>query len=393
MTFNEMFFFIFGVVLIFLGYRAKIRIDMIIPFLIIINLVLKIAIYYALLENKDVYTTLYYYLFDYGKIILNPLFNLNYFLIGMYFGLINYSLQKGIALNIRDFFNVKNNGEKEHLLDKNDVNQNDSLSITDKGIERIYLHRKSKNKNTNKELKLMPFLKSTIKIIEWHKEKKEAPKKEKEKEKNEKGQKKKIGCFFSILLIILFLIIIFFSFINMIFINYIEKTTDKKEKYETFLLEDFLANPTLNFIFLFDIEIFVLFIQWAFFIFYMKGQFFFIDFFSNYHWSFLTKSYFSFLLICNPIILFIFYESETFIKLNLHNILLYYFINLAFIITFTILFYIGIDLPLKKIFKYLIKGALSINIPKNYSDDEENVENKEKEENNDEDEKNEIDII
>ena len=44
--------------------------------------------------------------------MLNPLFNLPSFLIGMFFGLINYSIQKGINLYDSDFyqriFNIDN---------------------------------------------------------------------------------------------------------------------------------------------------------------------------------------------------------------------------------------------------------------------------------------------
>jgi len=40
--------------------------------------------------------------------MLNPLFNLPYYLMGMYFGLINYSVQKGIiSLYISGLFKKK----------------------------------------------------------------------------------------------------------------------------------------------------------------------------------------------------------------------------------------------------------------------------------------------
>ena len=43
------------------------------------------------------YSTLYFYLYDIGDRMLNPISNFPSFLIGMYFGLINYSMQKGIS--------------------------------------------------------------------------------------------------------------------------------------------------------------------------------------------------------------------------------------------------------------------------------------------------------
>ena len=39
---------------------------------------------------------MYYSIYGHGRMMINPIYNLNYFLIGMYFGLINYSLQKGL---------------------------------------------------------------------------------------------------------------------------------------------------------------------------------------------------------------------------------------------------------------------------------------------------------
>jgi hypothetical protein len=92
MPFNEIFFFIFGIILIFLGVKIKLRIDYIILFLIISLMASKILIYFLYYKKSDIYTTLYYYIFGHGRLMLNPLYNLNYFLIGMYFGLINYSI-------------------------------------------------------------------------------------------------------------------------------------------------------------------------------------------------------------------------------------------------------------------------------------------------------------
>jgi hypothetical protein len=427
MPFNEIFFFVFGIVLISIGYKAKVRIDYFIFFLIIILLSLKIFLFYALSnDEKGIYTTLYYYIFDYGKLLLNPTFNLNYFLIGMYFGLLNYSLQKGIALDIEDvIFNYDNYGESKNLplfsLDINDYYQNLNLhrkntairlaskemieindgkdntdffngvkrySINLKGINEINKKTKKPKKSYNsKELELMPFLKSTIKIIEWLREKKEDIKTEIEKDKkdeidgkNKKEKEMKIGIFFTIILLILLSIIIFFSFLNMFIITYFDYTIDHKtldenynindQKNEKILLENFISNPFINCIFLFDMEIFVLSMQCIFFILYMKGQYSFINVFNTNYWSFFTKSYFSFLLVCNPVILFIFYQSETLVKLNIFNIFLYYCINLVFILIITLLLYITLELPLKKIFKCIVKRELPINNMEGDDDDD-----------------------
>ena len=425
MPFNEIFFFIFGVILISLGNKLKIRIDYVIISLIIIIVIMKIVIYYIFYKNKNVYTTLYYYISDYGKIMLNPLFNLSYFLIGMYFGLINYSLQKGITkLNKSDSPNNNNTNknseanrigskikelssssfvhkdkqyEDNNFLNKSIVadisikrklsqlyeEENDDLNdyFNDINTERNNIHFKHiklnniYNKNNTKEIESMPFLLSTINIIEWH-------------------RKENLNFFFKIILVFLSLFIIILFFINIIFISISNSKIDdnienddynKNDKLnEKLQLEGFISNPILNCIYLFDIELFVFFIQWIFFILYMKGHYFFIDFYSHIYWSFFTKSYFSFLIVCNPVILFIFYESETVIKLNILNIWLYYFINLPFVLIITIIIYIVIDLPLKKFSKYIIKRDIeNVNLEENEDEDKGN----EKNINDDEDEK------
>ena len=390
MPFNEIFFYIFGVILISLGNKLKIRIDYIIISLILIIAILKIIIYYCFLKNKDIYTTLYYYIFDYGRIMLNPIFNLSFFLIGMYFGLINYSLQKGITQKIKNnpskndtnnnsetnsiiseirhisfsFNDIDDenssrnsvmeisNNKKLNILKENDndnqidnINENKRYSINGLNSRHLSLVSKKKN-NYIKETESMPFLKSAIKFIEWH-------------------RKESLNLFFIFLLVFFFLFIIILSILNIIFIFYFDITIDNKnednnynniDKFnEKLLLEGFISNKLLNCIYLFDIELFVIFIQWGFFIFYMKGQYFVIDFLSHNYWSFFIKSYFSFLLVCNPVILFIFYQSETLVKLNILNICLYYSINLVFILIMTIIVSIFIELPLKKISKYIVR--------------------------------------
>ena len=441
MPFNEIFFFVFGITLISIGYKAKVRIDYVIIFLILALYFFKIILYYTFSCNKGIYTTLYYYIFDYGRLILNPIFNLDFFLIGMFFGLINYSLQKGIAIDIEDIiFNFEDYGENKtfplfsldinvdtslhqnrkktsirlaskEMIEISEVNDKNQRNIFNekkrhsnkiKGISGINYNFKKNKKNYNsKELELMPFLKSSITVIEWLREKKDNLKSEIEKDekyendgKNKKGQKMRIGCFFTFILILLFSIIIFFSVLNLIIVTYFDQTIDSKEidnnynindkKNEKILLENFISNPLLNCIYLFDMEIFVICIQCAFFILYMKGQYFFINFFNRNYWSFFTKSYFSFILVCNPVILLIFYQSETVVKLNIFNIFLYYCINLVFIILMTLLVYLGIDLPLKKISKCIVKGELPIN---NLEEDDDSDDDDSEDDDDDDEEK------
>ena len=130
-------------------------------------------------------------------------------------------------------------------------------------------------------------------------------------------------------------------------------------------LENIITNKLLNFIYLVDIELVVLFVQWGFFILLIKQQFI-IEFFNHIYWTFFNKFYFSFLLSCNTSILYIFYQSETVVKLNAFNLWLYFFISTVFIFIVTFLIYIAFELPLKKISKYLLSNDYKIDFGEQY---------------------------
>ena len=55
------------------------------------------------MNQKQMYPFLYFYIYGYGRIMLSPLYNLPSFMIGMYFGLVNYTIQKGV----NDVYNQK----------------------------------------------------------------------------------------------------------------------------------------------------------------------------------------------------------------------------------------------------------------------------------------------
>ena len=155
-------------------------------------------------------------------------------------------------------------------------------------------------------------------------------------------------------------------------------------------LEKVVCNKFLNFIYLMDIELVVLFVQWGFFILLLK-QHFIIEFFNHIYWTFFNKFYFSFLLSCNSVILYIFYESETVVKLNAFNLWLYYFISTVFIFVVTIIIYITIELPLKRISKYLFSNNYKINfdepvIDKNIEDKKDVSDNTSDDDDDDEEE-------
>ena len=489
---NEIFFFIFGTVLITLGYKFKLRIDYFIIFLVLFLYIGKIVYYYIYYHKKEeIYTTLYYCLFEYGKLMLNPLFNLPYFLIGMYFGLINFTILRGFGHSkiLKDIspidreesglFNTSGNDSDNQIFsDSNkDISNNDTISkdnisrentskdniikldiskdqsddniqnninennnnkintckthtnshkkknfdsydqrnlineIRSEGTNLNFYNNKSKSdktKNNNKsldfskitniqkvhtndtvfnvdlydrnklisfdkisfsslnqsksEIKEMPFLISPLSIVIFIRT-----------TKNSKWYK--------FILIIFVLFVIFFATINFILtdiindINY-KNVDDKDEFMEKLSLEKVISNFTLNFFYLIDIEIIVLFIHFEFFYLYMIGLEFINGFFNHIYWSFFSKIYFSFITVFSPIILFNLYNSETLIKVNIYNIYVYSFINIVIIFLIMILGYIYLELPLKKLFKFLIRK---------YNIEFDNDEEKKEEENEDDD--------
>ena len=94
---NEIFLFIIGSLLIFMGYKHKIRIDLFLIIGIFIIFACKLFYYFAVSLDNGEHASLYFYFWGYGKFMLTPFYNVIYFLIGMFFGSLNYVLQKGIT--------------------------------------------------------------------------------------------------------------------------------------------------------------------------------------------------------------------------------------------------------------------------------------------------------
>ena len=308
MIYNEMFFFIFGSILIFIGIKYKKRIDYYILIIFVINFVLKIIFSYFNYfffgedENDVYYSSLYYLSIDYGKFMQNPLFNLPYFLIGIFFGAMNYVIQKGI--------------ENEYKLDENN------------------------NKIFSQEILSKPFLKLPLKIT------------------NIQRNMKKILHFLFAAIVLINVILCNIPLIWNFFNDYnLEKLlVDYDKDNEKGHLIEFLKNKFINFIYRIDIEIFVISIHWILFVYYLRGNYFITDFFGNIFWNIFNKFYFTFILLCNIIILYVFYQSETNINIALYNIILYGFISGFLIIISSLFVYVSFELPLKRLTKFIIKN-------------------------------------
>ena len=87
-------YFIIGTILIFISYKKKLHLDIIVTFLIIIFAIMKIIYNFSKSENNP---GMFYFYSNYQKFFFNPIFNFNYFLIGLFFGMINYVVQNDIS--------------------------------------------------------------------------------------------------------------------------------------------------------------------------------------------------------------------------------------------------------------------------------------------------------
>ena len=406
MAINEIFFFIFGTILISLGYKYKFRIDLIILGIIIFCFAFKIVIYYSYFSlEQNWYTTTSYYISEFGSTLINPFFNLSCFLIGMYFGLINYSIQKGIIelykkdnykkiylLKDSDAYNnnkeninlnIIDNG-KDLINNEKDEKKNRNMDINEDNNEKMEKIISKENKNNKEEqeyleqVKAMPFLISPICFFLTN-----------------RNNKDKILYNILILISAIFLIFIFYN--NIIFaysLSYLNIDEKRNTFFKDLSLVETLSNKFLNLINLIDSELVTFLLQFFTFILFIKETEIIRSFFNHNYWLFFFKSYFSYILMSGPVILGILYECESVIKMHINNIIFYSLMNFIYIFLMAIIFYSCFELPLKKIFKYFLKGNEIIEEEDDDEDNEEEEEEENEEEDNDmEKEKEELQIL
>ena len=424
--FNDIIFFFFGVILITIGYKCKLRIDILILVLIPLTIIGKVVFSYLYIPDKDnlLYSTLYYYMFDYGKFMTNPLFNLPYFLIGLLFGLMNYTLQNGVMNNFDSSIYIKINSfsflaknendqdgnlfqDEEENKEKDEDKKNDNIINNRNEISNLdkikddeeneklenrinnkskkeesengsnYMTSKAPVKNYKTELKKFPFLKSSIKYINYRKT--------------------------SSIFFIVFITIIILSapiLVHYIFLEFNQKELEqlipeyKKDKDNEAIrieflsllnLEGFLSNNILNAVFRVDIEFFVFFIQLLIFILQIKGKNNILSFFTDIRWGIFSKCYFSFSVLCNMVILFSIYSSESLISLNIYTIYLYFIFNTILIVFYMFVIYICFELPLKKLIKNMFYKSEDNSDDINDDDDDDNNDNDNDNDNDDND--------
>ena len=107
-----------------------------------------------------------------------------------------------------------------------------------------------------------------------------------------------------------------------------------------------------------DSEIIVFIIHLMAFGFYVKGENFINNMFSNSMWLIFDKLYFSFFLLINPISLYILSQCETRIILNKNNTIIYSFICGFNAFVISILSFLFFELPYKRIIKLISKSYM-----------------------------------
>ena len=275
LVFQEIIYFLFTTLVIYIGYKRNIRIDRFFNILFLILFVFRIGYYnQKKLDDKN-----YFGYHDYGKFYTSILYDYTFYIVGIHYGMINYIIQKGYS------FRDCSRQNKMYLLH--------SLRIL---------------KTTKRKSKKYLFIISLISGF--------------------------------ILLVNLFIQQIIMLFYKI----------DKNK-----IINNYKKNIFTQIIMFIDTDIFAFFFNLAALFLYIKGDNKLNNILCHNFWSIFNRFYFSYILLINPIILYIIHYNESKIIFNLSTIFLYCFICGIIVFSISILVYIIFELPYKKIIHYWIK--------------------------------------
>ena len=268
---NEMTFFLLSTFIIFIAYKYHYRVDRFVIFTLGLLFLFRNIYYY--INQSTLLSTDYYSYIYFGKFMISPLYTFFYYLIGVYFSMLNYTLQKGF------------NYEEAEKQDKT-------------------------------------YLFVSIKLI------------------NKLRNKSKI-CLYSIgfICLLVILVISFSQYLLFLILN----------SFYTDPLPIFFKNPIIGAFMIYDSDILVVLFHLCGFIFYLKGDNIISKFLSSSFWSILNKLYFCYILVINPVILYVLYQSETRINFDMSNCFFYGLICgllMFFVCTVT---YIVFEMPYKRL--------------------------------------------
>ena len=282
-------FILFSIVL-FVFYKKNFRLDIFLMVFFIIGLVIKIVVYYIILspkirdEETDVYKDYFYPTKGftnkkYKLILNNPLYFIASISTGLFFGLVNYAIQKS-AKNIKDF------------------------------RDKLYL---------------------TIPI--WFLKK-----------------LKKRALLFSIIFFLVFIIYFIWCGLsyNTLFLNEEKLKEDNKANA-------FFDNQMINIYYSIDVDIFVLIMFLAIIPFNLIGENIISSFLEHEYWNMFSRPYFSFMLLVQTVGTNILYRMNTHVNNDVTTIMFFAIINSISNVIFGTLIYILLEVPLKKINKFILR--------------------------------------
>lgn len=302
MAIVELLFFFITTIVLFFGFKKKIGLNWISMLLVFtVSMTLKLVFYVTLhLESKDapkcseckyhgvVYNSLFFFDDINGFIQFHPFFFLPSYLIGCFFGMLNYIQQKSL----------------------------NDLTIKQSGIK---------------------YLGSFFKVHSFFKD------------------RKKTCCFW---ISFIFLIVVFTATVMWFYIVNLFMPNTKHA----------LENLAVNIIMLFDAEVYVFTVFMIFYMLSFYSSNFLISFFSHDYWGLISRTYYMFLLNVCPTIFFVFYQSESRIKIGVFNIVFFFLFIIILVSSSNMFLYIIQELPVKKLSKLLVermfvnKGSESNNV-------------------------------
>ena len=283
LIYQEVIYFIISTFIIFIGFRNHLRIDRFFVVTMFILWVLRI-IRYLLDDNLN--DSVYFTFADFGLFFNSILYNYIYYVIGIYFGSLNYVIQKRY-----NFYECER--KKKYYL-----------------------------------ISYSRFLK----II-----------------------KKKSKLFLYSLGIIFYILILFLScnqFIILGLIRFYRKDGDSST-----ILTIYEESGFVKLIMFFDTDIVILLVNLMGLFLYLQGENSINSFLNLPFWIIFNKIYFSFILLINPVILYVFYNSETKVSFDLPNCYLYSFACGILIFSIVVIVYLIFELPFKKVGKLLFRES------------------------------------
>jgi hypothetical protein len=279
---NEIFYFVIFSFIIFLCFRRNSRLDIFIIsgffLLVLLKVGFSIFINYLKVGNPYFNPALVLYPTEGNAITKNPIYNLPSYLIGLFFGLVNYCFQKSIYIQ--------------------------------------------EGKSLVKNFLYLPCLFRSF-FLKYQ--------------------------FLKVLLTSIIFSALFFL-INCSYVI-IYKNFFKHDVY----MNEFYQSLGVIVFFSIDIEFAILFMWMLIIPLFLTGDNFVINFFKHDYWNFIARPYFIFLILNKLITVYIFYQSESRIKLELFNIIFFTLLVLMIKMIFCCIFYILYEVPLKKLNKLILE--------------------------------------